>query len=307
MPHSVTLVSKTGIPFFARNSSHPPVTLDDQPAIARSAGQGRPQAGACAVPLSEASSVAVRSRFRGGSWRAVLQSIVVATAITMSLPLAAAAQSAGGVQSAVRHAHAAYIAEASQRFGIPEAWIIAVMRAESAGDPRAVSAAGAMGLMQIMPDTWDELRARHRLGHDPFDLRDNIMAGAAYLREMWDRYGNLNSMLAAYNAGPGRYDEYLSAGRQLPAETRAYVAALAPILNGDPAPAVAGSATAAPTDWRDSPLFVARLANNSDAQSVQSDGTANDNPMAASPRGDAIDPAHADAIFVPLSGEGARP
>ena len=107
-----------------------------------------------------------------------------------------------------------YIAEAAQRFGVPEAWIRAVMRVESAGDVRAISSAGAMGLMQIMPATWSELRVRHRLGGNPYDPRDNILAGAAYLREMHDRYGS-PGFLAAYNAGPGRYEEYL-AGRPLP-------------------------------------------------------------------------------------------
>lgn len=119
------------------------------------------------------------------------------------------------------HTHGGFIADAAQRFGIPAPWIVAVMRAESANDPRAVSHAGAMGLMQVMPDTWDHLRARHGLGRDPFDPRDNILAGTAYLREMWDRYGTVAAMLAAYNAGPGRYDAYLQTGRVLPAETRA--------------------------------------------------------------------------------------
>src|SRR5690606_19489662 len=132
-------------------------------------------------------------------------------------------------------AYADHIAEASRRFGIPEFCIDAVLQAESAGDRRAISSAGAMGLMQIMPATWSALRQRHGLGRDPYDPRDNILAGAAYLRAMFDRYGNVAAMLAAYNAGPGRYDEYLSAGRILPAETRAYVAKLAPIL-GNAAP-----------------------------------------------------------------------
>ena len=107
------------------------------------------------------------------------------------------------------------VAEAAQRFGIPERWIWAVMRVESGGRVRAVSSKGAMGLMQIMPATWADLRARHGLGADPFDPRDNILAGAAYLREMHDRYG-APGFLAAYNAGPGRYDDYLSAGPSSP-------------------------------------------------------------------------------------------
>ena len=62
--------------------------------------------------------------------------------------------------------------------------------------------------MQIMPATWGQLRARYGLGPDPFDVRDNIMAGAAYLRELHDRYGS-PGFLAAYNAGPGRSVRWL--------------------------------------------------------------------------------------------------
>jgi soluble lytic murein transglycosylase-like protein len=85
--------------------------------------------------------------------------------------------------------------------------------------------------MQIMPATWAQLRVRQGLGIDPFDARDNIMAGAAYLREMHDRYGDVTAMLAAYNAGPGRYEAYLSRGRPLPPETIAYLATLEPIAS----------------------------------------------------------------------------
>jgi hypothetical protein len=162
------------------------------------------------------------------------------------------------------HPHAAFIAEASQRFSIPEHWIRAVLRVESAGDVRAISSAGAMGLMQVMPDTWADLRSRHGLGRDPYDPRDNILAGTAYLREMWDRYGNVAAMLAAYNAGPGRYDEHLATGRVLPAETRAYVATLAPVLGLATAPDVP-TIVPPPPDWREAPLFVAQSGGNSAA------------------------------------------
>ena len=127
-----------------------------------------------------------------------------------------------------------------------------------ANDPRAVSPAGAMGLMQVMPGTWAALRAHHGLGDDPHDPRDNILAGTAYLREMWDRYGNVAAMLAAYNAGPGRYDDYLEPGRPLPAETRAYVAALTPLLGSGTASEAQMVAQALTPDWRDAALFVAR-------------------------------------------------
>ncbi|GAA0610975.1 lytic transglycosylase domain-containing protein [Paenochrobactrum glaciei] len=138
-----------------------------------------------------------------------------------------------------------------------------MLRVESAGDVRAISSAGAMGLMQVMPDTWAGLRNRHGLGRDPYDPRDNILAGTAYLREMWDRYGSVAAMLAAYNAGPGRYDEYLAMGRTLPAETRAYVATLAPVLGLATAPDVPTTVPPPPPDWREAPLFVAQSSGNS--------------------------------------------
>ena len=122
---------------------------------------------------------------------------------------------------------ASHVAEASQRFGLPEHWIFAVMRTESAGRIGAVSSAGAMGLMQLMPGTWARQRTRFGLGGDPFDPRDNIMAGTSYLRELYDSYG-ASGFLAAYNAGPGRYEDWRDRGRPLPAETRAYVAKIAP-------------------------------------------------------------------------------
>ena len=128
---------------------------------------------------------------------------------------------------------ASYIAEASQRFSVPVHWIRAVMQLESHGDTTAVSPKGAMGLMQIMPETYAELRLRYHLGADPYVPRSNILAGAAYLRELHDRYGSAG-FLAAYNAGPGRYEDYLMRGRPLPEETRNYVATLAPII-GAPA------------------------------------------------------------------------
>ncbi|MBK0327218.1 lytic transglycosylase domain-containing protein [Rhodobacteraceae bacterium F11138] len=169
------------------------------------------------------------------------------------------------------HPYAAQVTEASQRFGIPTTWIMAVMRAESAGDLRAVSSAGAMGLMQVMPDTWAGLRIRHGLGRDPYDPRDNILAGTAYLREMWDRYGDVAAMLAAYNAGPARYDEYRLADRPLPAETRAYVAALAPVLLGE-RPSDGTFAAAQPRDWREAAIFISR-----------DDGTSATDPVAPHP------------------------
>lgn len=124
------------------------------------------------------------------------------------------------------------IAEASDRFGIPQQWIRRVILVESNGQTMLdghpiVSRAGAMGLMQLMPGTWLEMRFALGLGSDPFDPHDNIIAGTAYLRSMYDRFG-YPGLFAAYNAGPVRYSAYLSGATDLPAETRAYVANIAP-------------------------------------------------------------------------------
>jgi D-alanyl-D-alanine carboxypeptidase len=122
-----------------------------------------------------------------------------------------------------------YIHEASGRFGVPEQWVRAVMHQESGGHEFVISWAGALGLMQVMPDTYDELRTRYSLGEDPFDPHNNILAGTAYLREMYDRYGS-PGFLAAYNAGPNRLDRYLARGAPLPTETINYVASIGPHL-----------------------------------------------------------------------------
>jgi hypothetical protein len=129
-----------------------------------------------------------------------------------------------------------FIAEAAARYDVPPLWIRQVMHQESGGnlylDGRLItSSAGAMGLMQVMPETYDELRQRYGLGNDPFDPHDNIMAGTAYLRELYDLYGS-PGFLAAYNAGPHRLDDYLTRNRPLPAETRHYVANIAPYIAG---------------------------------------------------------------------------
>lgn len=120
------------------------------------------------------------------------------------------------------------IAEAALRFDVPEAWITRVMRAESAGQTQRNgrpirSRVGAIGLMQLMPATWAEMRKRFSLGPDPDNPRDNILAGTAYLRLMFDSFG-YPGCLAAYNAGPTAYAAYLAGRRSLPRETIAYVA-----------------------------------------------------------------------------------
>ncbi|AXY22419.1 Soluble lytic murein transglycosylase precursor [Komagataeibacter saccharivorans] len=169
------------------------------------------------------------------------------------LPVIASMTISGHV--AVADPYADMIAEAATRAQIPASWIAAVLHAESRGDAHAVSSAGAMGLMQVMPGTWASLRTSLGLGDDPFDPHDNILAGATYLRWMRDRYGDAG-FLAAYNAGPARYDEHLATGRPLPAETRNYVASVSARLALLPADDIAISASAAPS-WQGSSLFPA--------------------------------------------------
>jgi hypothetical protein len=130
---------------------------------------------------------------------------------------------------------AAYIAEAARRFGRPEAWVRAVMQAESGGLADAKSSAGAIGLMQIMPETYAELRARYGLGANAYDPHDNIIAGTAYMSEMIELFGVPN-FLAAYNAGPARLEDHLRRGRPLPEETQRYLAQIGELLVAAPPP-----------------------------------------------------------------------
>ena len=208
----------------------------------------------------------------------------------------AGAQQASAERPSRSDPYGAFITEAAQRFGVPEAWIRAVMRVESAGDVRAISSAGAMGLMQIMPATWAELRVRHRLGSNPYDPRDNILAGAAYLRDMHDRYGS-PGFLAAYNAGPGRYEEYL-AGRPLPAETRAYVTTLAPIVGGEELAGPVGVAAADPLAWTRAPLFVVQSAGSGPAAPTQSEGAPGNSTASAPERDQGPAASRTDGLFV---------
>jgi len=143
--------------------------------------------------------------------------------------------------------------EASRRFSIPALWIRSVMQVESGGNAQALSPKGAMGLMQIMPETYMALRQEFSLDADPYQPRDNIMAGAAYLREMLDLYGT-SGFLAAYNAGPARYDEHLATGEPLPEETQIYLTRLAPMLSGVQVARI--SVITNPVTWMTAPLFI---------------------------------------------------
>ncbi|MCK1698243.1 lytic transglycosylase domain-containing protein [Bradyrhizobium sp. 144] len=191
-----------------------------------------------------------------------------------------------------------FVKQASRRFGVPERWIRTVMDVESAGGVRAKSSKCAMGLMQIMPDTWAELRLRYDLGNDPYDPRDNILAGTAYLRELHDRYGS-PGFLAAYNAGPGRYEEHL-AGRPLPAETLAYLQKLVPVIGSDTAASGAVASLRPPA----AALFVVRSESSNTADPLLLGRSSNRAPTAASVHDISAIVPQATGLFVARSDAG---
>lgn len=230
--------------------------------------------------------------------------LLLAGVMALGLPTASVyAQAPSPAVQAAVNPYAAFITEAAQRFGIPAAWIRAVVRVESRGDQRAVSPTGAMGLMQIMPETWAALRARYGFGRDPFDPHDNILAGAAFLREMHDRYGS-PGFLAAYNAGPGRYEDYRDRGRPLPAETVAYVAALVPVVGGEAIDGPVLLAAADPSSWTRAPLFITRSASAEPADRASAKPPPSDTPAVGAVRDlSAIAPQSA-GLFVAVSTAG---
>jgi len=202
------------------------------------------------------------------------------------------------------------IAEAARRFGLPQSWIRAVMKAESGGrmtldGTPITSPAGAMGLMQVMPQTYAAMRAWLGLGTDPYDPRDNILAGTAYLADMDQRYG-YPGLFAAYNAGPERFERYLQDGAPLPGETVRYLAqigphALATVLAMQ-APSASGAVQVADSDTpmdgdfsSGRTLFFAVGQGPSSASSPQKNA-----------RGPGQIPGPGGAIFVVHTGEMAR-
>ena len=198
------------------------------------------------------------------AWLRSLQTIarVIATIAPFMCQVAALTvfESSAGAQTATRsestNRAAEFIAEASARFAVPARWIRAVMQVESGGDEHATSPRGAMGLMQLMPGTWVELSVRYGLGLDPFDPRDNILAGTAYLKEMFDRFGSAG-FVAAYHAGPARYEQHLATRQSLPPATLAYVATVTPLLRDEHVEHAAFRIKRA-IPWREAPLFVER-------------------------------------------------
>ncbi len=187
-----------------------------------------------------------------------------------------------------------YVSAASQRFNVPTSWIHNVMRVESGGNEYmdghlTVSAAGAMGLMQLEPETYREMAAQYGLGPDPFNPYDNIMAGTAYIHQMYLIYGS-PGFLAAYNAGPGRLDEYVTDHVPLPQETQAYLAMIAPRIAGDyPGGSVAGDSGADEQLAMNSPPPTADQEAEAEPESA---------PVSAPPQQAAIDQ---DALPAPVA------
>jgi soluble lytic murein transglycosylase-like protein len=252
------------IPLFGQNTDRSSVPAKTCTAAARSVVQERR---ASASPLAAASTMAALR-----SLGTMLCIVVILAALMVSSSAAHAEQESSITRRSndfFVHPFAAFVTEASKRFNVPEHWIRAVMHVESSAKQRARSSKGATGLMQIMPKTWTELRARYGLGADPYDVRDNILAGAAYIRELYDRYG-APGFLAAYNAGPGRYERHLATGRQLPDETQAYVATLAPLITRARANVQTGAVTRS-FAWANSSLFATRSARISSDRSSPTD------------------------------------
>jgi hypothetical protein len=292
---------KSVIPLSDRMQHHSAVPITSGMAIARSGGPGRRRRRRkSALPLTAASRMAGLRFLR---LAAFLTGVLLPTVLPSHVMAGGDLTASGSRSSRASpvESFVPFIAEASRRFAIPAHWIRAVMQRESAGDEQAASPKGALGLMQIMPRTWVELSVRYELGIDPFDPRDNLMAGAAYLREMLDRFG-APGFLAAYNAGPERYEQHLATGRSLPEETQAYLAALAPVIDlehRDGGTFVAGRVV----PWRQDPLFPGQLESMPvDRQSASTLPlkSSSETQSAASP---SVLTPHAAGIFVRRSDE----
>lgn len=223
-----------------------------------------------------------------------LSGIGIGIVLALSLHCSACAATTRAMPIAGPDPYAAFITEASHRFGLPASWLRAVMQVESAGNPTAVSPKGAMGLMQLMPGTWPVLRARYHLGNDPFDPHDNILGGTAYLRELFDRFG-APGFLAAYNAGPKRFEDYRARLRPLPDETKRYLSTLAQML---PDLQIGGAIPPLriATGWRAASLFAASAATVSSPNSAHGDTASKDTTAA---KNFAMSP-QSDGLFGPV-------
>jgi soluble lytic murein transglycosylase-like protein len=262
---------------FGRTAGPFLVSAKTASATAHSRRQGRPP-GRRGTRLALDGGEHGRTLVHAGTWAGTPRAWRATVSLSVALVLAATAPVARAVAAPMTDEAAEIdraVTEASVRFGLSTRLIRAVLAAESGGRVDAVSPRGAMGLMQVMPAAWREMRVELGLGGDPFRPRDNILAGAGYLRALRDRFGSPGD-LAAYNAGPGRYQRHLDGAAGLPRETIAYVARVRRQLDPEPL------ATRRPAaDWRLSGLFVASISQDTD-------------PGSGSP------------LFIPPAGEGGR-
>ncbi|MET4231224.1 hypothetical protein ABIB83_003354 [Bradyrhizobium sp. I1.8.5] len=239
------------IRLFDQLRHHSSVPTENCNAVARSGSPVRPNGRReAALPWAVASTVACLGLWWVSTWAVV--PLLFALSIDCRFARADEQEVAHPTRGQTTGRFEHFVGEAAQRFAIPVQWIQLILRIESAGDARAKSDKGAIGLMQIMPATWTGLRLRYALGNDPYDPHDNILAGSAYLRELFDHYG-FPGAFAAYNAGPVRYEQHL-AGDTLPVETRGYVSRIVAELD-------AASASTSPADarlWLASPIFPAQ-------------------------------------------------
>jgi hypothetical protein len=284
------------IPRFGQVLPHSSVPTKDCAGVARSGRPGRPKGRREAALPWTGASTAARLRLFDRRLRAVVP-LFVALTVTNAIAVAETRPARPIANYQTSDPLAEFVEEASRRFGVPVHWIHAVIDVESAGDARATSPKGAMGLMQIMPETWAELRLRYDLGNNPNDLHDNILAGTAYLRELRDRYGF--GFLAAYNAGPSRYEEHL-AGRPLPVETQAYLQKLVSVIGSDIAASSAVTSLRLPAGA----LFVVRSENSKAAARLQPERPPNPPPMAASVHDISAIVPQATGLFVARSDAG---
>jgi hypothetical protein len=288
---------RSAIPLFDRVRHHFFISTNNRAAVARSGDPGRPKGRReAALPWTGASTTACLRSF-GRSVRVVVPLFFLLTVCDFS----AAGETRAATHTASSRTSdplAGFIDDASRRFGVPVQWIRSVLGAESAGDVRARSPKGALGLMQIMPNTWTDLRLRYGLGNDPYDARDNILAGTAYLRKLHDQYGS-PGFLAAYNAGPARYEEHL-AGRPLPAETQAYLDKLTSVVGSD----IAVSSAVASLRPSAAALFVVRSDNSNTFVWVQPIRLPNRTPTADSARDISAIVPQATGLFVARSDVG---
>ncbi|WP_158915873.1 lytic transglycosylase domain-containing protein [Caulobacter sp. S45] len=275
--------SAPDLPLFDRKPHPSSAPTEVCAASARSGGPGRPSGRRDrALPWTAESTLA-----RCGPIGRRCLGIAVVLSVLPGAALAQALSSPPAVGPVVASSPISNLVdEAAARFAVPALWVRLVLQVESGGDTRAVSPKGALGLMQLMPETFARLRQSYGLGADPLQPRDNILAGAAYLREMYDRYG-APGFLAAYNVGPGRYERHLATGLPLPLETRLYLARLVPLI----ASVQAGRAAIAPDPfaWARAPLFIAAPKPSDASPVTSSDAAFEPSPPPSSTRPSTVD------------------